>query len=168
MEPQAPSPLFAAVAAGDVTATLALLDGGEDPNPFDEGGLTPLMHAAQAGDEALVLALLDGGADPGITDALGESALLKAAAHGQAGVCAQLGRFAGRDERALAEELLRSGPERLLSPAPASAHEEAAAPGALRRGLAAASAALSSALGDSAPAARLERAQRAQPPTKKK
>jgi uncharacterized protein len=152
----APSPLFAAVAAADVKATVALLDGGEDPNPFDAEGLTPLMRAAMAGDEALVLALLDGGADPGITDALGESAFLKAAAHAQRGVCAQLGRFAGRDERELAEALLRAGPE-LLERAPL----EDEAPGALQRGLASASAAVSDALGDSAPAERLERARHA-------
>lgn len=166
----APSPLFAAVAAGDVKAALALLDAGQDPNPFDAEGLTPLMRAAQAGDEALVLALLDGGADPGITDALGESAYVKAAAHAQHGVCAQLARFASRDERALAEALLRAGPERMLAPAPVPApeDEDAQAPGALQRGLASASAALSDLLGDGAPAARLERARRAQPPPPKK
>lgn len=163
----APSPLFAAVAAGDVKAALALLDEGADPNPFDAEGLTPLMRAAQAGEEALVLALLDGGADPGITDALGESAYVKAAAHAQHGVCAQLGRFASRDERALAEALLRAGPERMLAPAPVQ-EQDAQAPGALQRGLASASAALSDLLGDGAPAARLERARRAQPPPPKK
>jgi ankyrin repeat protein len=158
----APSPLFAAVAEGDVKAALALLDAGEDPNPFDAEGLTPLMRAAQAGDEALVLALLDGGADPGITDALGESAYVKAAAHGQPGVCAQLGRFASRDEREMAEALLRAGPERMLAPpAPPQQEQDAEAPGTLRRGLASASAALSDLLGDGAPAARLERAKRA-------
>ena len=107
------SPLFDAVAAGDVKAALALLDGGADPNALDAAGFTPLMHAAMQGSEPLVLALLDGGADPDLADALGETAFLKAAAHGQRGVCAQLGCFASREQRELAEVLLRTGPEHL-------------------------------------------------------
>ncbi|MBF5046229.1 ankyrin repeat domain-containing protein [Aggregicoccus sp. 17bor-14] len=153
-----PSPLFDAVAAGDVKAALALLDGGEDPNPFDAAGLTPLMHAAMEGSEPLVLALLDGGADPDLADPLGETAFLKAAAHGQRGVCAQLGRFAGREQRELAEALLRTGPERLAAGPP---EEEGEAPGALQRGLAALGAGVADALGDSAPQERLDRARRA-------
>ncbi|HET9450053.1 MAG TPA: ankyrin repeat domain-containing protein [Aggregicoccus sp.] len=158
--PHSPA-LFEAVAAQDLKQLVKLLDAGEDPNPFDEQGLTPLMHAAAAGEELLVLALLDGGADPQLQDALGETAYLKAAAHGQRSLCAMLARFAGRDERALGETLLRTGTGPAVSE-PGEPGEPGETPGAVARGLARLGAGVSEvALGDADPRRRLERAERA-------
>jgi ankyrin repeat protein len=52
---------------GDVTALVALLDGGVDPNAFDQGH-TPLHHAAENGHAEVIDALLDAGADPNVRD----------------------------------------------------------------------------------------------------
>ena len=56
-----PSPLFAAVRAGDVDTVRALLADGANPR-LDDGRETPLHAAARRGPLALVEALIEGGA----------------------------------------------------------------------------------------------------------
>jgi ankyrin repeat protein len=71
---QAPSPLFAAVRAGDVDAVRRLLGGGANPR-LDDGRETPLHAAARRGPLALVETLIEGGALPWQPDRNGRTAL---------------------------------------------------------------------------------------------
>src|SRR5687767_14206980 len=98
--------LFDAVQAGDLARLLALLDAGEDPNPFDDEGRTPLMVAAESGREELVLALLAGGARPLLSDRVGETPPTKGAAYGHGRIAALLSPHASADEQAMARTLL--------------------------------------------------------------
>ena len=69
-----PSPLFAAIRAGDVEAVRGLLAAGINPRRGD-GRETPLHAAARHGPAALVEALLEGGALEWETDRKGRTAL---------------------------------------------------------------------------------------------
>lgn len=70
--------LFAAVLAGDVAKTSALLKAGADCNTSNEEGATLLMLAAGAGHQAMVEMLLKAGATVDATDPRGWTALFKA------------------------------------------------------------------------------------------
>jgi ankyrin repeat protein len=155
--------LFEAVRAGDLARVQALLDAGEDPNPFDDEGRTPLMLAAENGREDLVLALLDGGTDPILVDRVGETALAKAAAHGHARIAALLYPYASEDEQLMARTLLKVGTDFFNLP-----RSPPPPPDELRRKLASASAYIAGKLGDTAPAQRLERLERAEKNSKKR
>lgn len=155
--------LFDAVQADDLVRVLALLDAGEDPNPFDDEGRTPLMLAAEKGQEDLVLALLGGGTDPTLTDRLAETALTKAAAHGHARLAALLYPYASEDEQLMARTLLKVGTDFFNLP-----RSPPPPPDELRRKLASASAYLAGKLGDKAPTQRLERLERAEKDAKKR
>jgi uncharacterized protein len=155
--------LFEAVRAGDLARVQALLDAGEDPNPFDDEGRTPLMLAAENGREDLVLALLGGGTDPILTDRVGETALAKAAAHGHARIAALLYPHASEDEQLMARTLLKVGTDFFNLP-----RSTPPPPDELRRKLASASAYIAGKLGDDAPAQRLERLARAEKNSKKR
>jgi uncharacterized protein len=154
--------LFDAVAAGDLARVEALLAGGADPNPFDAEGRTPLATAAENGHEELVRTLLAGGADPSLTDRMGESALTKAAAHGHGRVAALLYPHGSEDDQAMARTLLKVGTDFFNLP-----RSQPEPPDDFRRKLASAGAYLSSKLGDSNPAERLERLRRAEKNSKK-
>jgi uncharacterized protein len=155
--------LFEAVQAGDLARVQALLDAGEDPNPFDDEGRTPLMLAAENGREDLVLALLDGGSDPILTDRLGETALTKAAAYGHGRIAALLYPHASEDEQLMARTLLKVGTDFFNLPrAPPPPRDD------FRRKLASAGAYISGKLGDNAPTERLERLERAEKNLKKR
>lgn len=105
--------LFEAVACGDLEALAGLLDGGADPNPFDDELQTPLMRAAFAGHRAMVERLLKAGADPILRDKQHETALLKAAAAGHRGLLPLLSEGANEDDLSLAQTLLAHPPELL-------------------------------------------------------
>jgi len=69
-----PSPLFAAVRAGDVEAVRRFLAGGANPR-LDDGRETPLHAAARRGPLALVESLIEGGALEWQTDRKGRTPL---------------------------------------------------------------------------------------------
>ena len=73
-ERPAPSPIFAAVRAGDVAAVRGLLAGGANPR-LGDGRETPLHAAARRGPLALVESLLAGGALEWQPDSAGRTAL---------------------------------------------------------------------------------------------
>ena len=58
-----PSPLFAAIRAGDARAVKAQLRGGADKDGPGEGGLTPLMYSIVTAGTPVTEALLDAGAN---------------------------------------------------------------------------------------------------------
>jgi len=74
------TPLYWAVARGDVATVRALLAAGADPNVRLENGQTVLCcaleRASAAASEACVAALLDAGADPAVRDDFGYDAFL--------------------------------------------------------------------------------------------
>ncbi len=151
--------LFLAVAEGDGKRLQELLDGGADVNAFDAASCTPLMAAAARGDEALVLLLLDAGADPSIQAPDEETAYLKAAAHGQAKVAALLSRFAKPAERELARAFLGAHGAQVLPELPT---EPGTGPGSFKQKAVTIAARAAKFVGHEAPAARVERLERAQ------
>ena len=66
------TPLYAAVAAGNLSGVVALLDAGADLHARTETGFTPLHRAAFNGDQAMVSHLMEAGADPAAGDSEGK------------------------------------------------------------------------------------------------
>jgi hypothetical protein len=157
--------LFDAVRAGDLDRLRALLDGGADPDELGEGGRTPLMEAAYEGRLELVRALLAAKADPSLVDDLDETALVKAATAGHREVMRALEPFASPEERELAMTFLRASHEMFGAAPPPEPGEEKSE---LRRAVATVGAVVSDVLGDSNPARRLNRLERAEERKKKR
>jgi uncharacterized protein len=157
--------LFDAIQAGDAQRLSDLLAAGADPNELGEGGRTPLMEAAYAGHGAMVRALLAAKADPSIVDDLDEIALMKAATAGHREVMRLLEPFASPEARALALSFFRASHDMFgVSPPPEPGEE----PGHLARAVASVGAFVADALGDEAPARRLDRLERAEELKKKR
>lgn len=153
--------LFERVQAGDVAAVLRALEGGADANELGPAGRTLLIEAAVAGNAELVRVLLAHGAEPFLKDGEGESAIMKAAAYGHRKVVELLWTKASEDERQTAEAYLRAagkthGPERTDEPSE------------LQREVADLGARAADFFGYQDPKRRLERAQRAEKPAKKR
>lgn len=157
--------LFDAVRAGDLQALRALLDGGADPNELGEGGRTPLMEAAYEGRLEMVRALLAAKADPSLVDDLDETALVKAATAGHREVMRVLEPFASPDERELAMTFLRASHDMFGVAPPLEPGEKKSE---LLRAVATVGAVVSDVLGDSAPADRMNRLERAEERKKKR
>lgn len=81
-----PSPLFAAIASGNVEAVQQQLAEGADPNAPDATGRTPLIAAVRTGNEAVVRQLLAAGADRTLRDRDGLSAADHAEQSGHPGL----------------------------------------------------------------------------------
>lgn len=58
------TPLWAAVASGNIAAVRTLLRGGADPNHIADSGWTPLLVAGHSGTRRILNALLQAGGDP--------------------------------------------------------------------------------------------------------
>jgi ankyrin repeat protein len=69
---------FHTVKTGDISAVLALLEQGADPNTPDHYGFTALSRAAQFDNLEMVNALLAAGADPNRASQWGKTALMSA------------------------------------------------------------------------------------------
>ncbi|MEM7656884.1 MAG: ankyrin repeat domain-containing protein [Bacteroidota bacterium] len=83
-------PIHSAVAAGNLSITLALLQAGADPNAAQMQGVRPLHSAAHQGNLDMVELLLNHGADPALTTDDGKTALDYARADGHTSVIARL------------------------------------------------------------------------------
>lgn len=79
IDPYGCTPLWLAVADGDLAAILRELDGGADPSQADDDGFTPLHVAALSGRPAAAEVLLERGADPNRVDHHGNGPLWTAA-----------------------------------------------------------------------------------------
>jgi ankyrin repeat protein len=152
--------LIAAVQAGDEAEVQRLIASGADVNELGEQGRTPLIEAAAKGDVRMVRVLLEAGAEPGWKDDMDETALLKAAAGGHREAYQVLFPLAGEDERGMARAFLGASAQDWAQAPPRPPPTEPE--NKLGRAVATVAARASKFFGDEAPAARMDRMDRAE------